>query len=621
MRRHTGRTVCATAVAAALLLALGACTDPPDDDPPEPTPSQEPEEPEPPVGDLYDERDVSDGTTSFIAVANPGDGAALSYLPDSAVDLVEETDGDQTYAFKDTNGNGALDPWEDWRLAPEERAAALIDELPEDVADALGGGVIAADDPTTEIESDHARRFSVERPVDLDAAVIRSNELQAVAEALTDDEAPYLPVVLVTDPFADVPEPEAQAQDDPAEIPDADAQQDADAPQDAEEQEGAEEQGDADASEEADVPEQPDVPVWPGSLAIGATSDLDAVTAGAEALARALRAQGIAQVRAPTVGERLRRDAVLLEPSDEPLDESESDSPEDADDEQDDIGFAEPRNEAEADGVFFNADFDRNRERVEAFAEGLGAAHAISDGPEAILTLMFATGLYDDPFLDPERSREVATGDEMQQAARAADAASVVVLKNDNGAIACEGGPNYSAMNVYVVGEPGGGPSMPVDLVVEHFGEVLTDELLTGGGPLVMVPDLSSADIVLVGVGHDETGELTNLEPLARAAEGVEITGKYIPIIALMDADGPIAPSPIERHADAIAVGFGIPQDVLLDVALGEYPYGGQLPVTFPALKVEHDDGPNVPGMPYTDGNGHQYGVGFGLGCNGAPID
>lgn len=36
------------------------------------------------------------------------------------------------YAFKDLNGNGVLDPYEDWRLSPEERAADLCSKMNED---------------------------------------------------------------------------------------------------------------------------------------------------------------------------------------------------------------------------------------------------------------------------------------------------------------------------------------------------------------------------------------------------------------------------------------------------------------------------------------------------------
>ncbi|MEZ8037261.1 hypothetical protein [Vibrio crassostreae] len=33
------------------------------------------------------------------------------------------------YQFRDSNGNGKLEPFEDWRLSPEERAADLVSRM------------------------------------------------------------------------------------------------------------------------------------------------------------------------------------------------------------------------------------------------------------------------------------------------------------------------------------------------------------------------------------------------------------------------------------------------------------------------------------------------------------
>lgn len=60
-------------------------------------------------------------------VINEG-GATLGYNPESGIKLIEE-DG---FAFKDLNQNGILDPYEDWRLPAEERAADLISKMDTD---------------------------------------------------------------------------------------------------------------------------------------------------------------------------------------------------------------------------------------------------------------------------------------------------------------------------------------------------------------------------------------------------------------------------------------------------------------------------------------------------------
>jgi len=60
----------------------------------------------------------------FSLVINQG-GQTLGYAPESGVSLVT----DKGFAFKDLNRNGALDPYEDWRLAPEERISDLVKQM------------------------------------------------------------------------------------------------------------------------------------------------------------------------------------------------------------------------------------------------------------------------------------------------------------------------------------------------------------------------------------------------------------------------------------------------------------------------------------------------------------
>ncbi len=62
----------------------------------------------------------------FYRVTNPNGGARLSY---TTLQLLEEKDGGYTYAFKDMDSDGELDPYEDWRLDPETRAADLVSKL------------------------------------------------------------------------------------------------------------------------------------------------------------------------------------------------------------------------------------------------------------------------------------------------------------------------------------------------------------------------------------------------------------------------------------------------------------------------------------------------------------
>ena len=54
-------------------------------------------------------------------LVNQKNGPALGYSPSSGVTILSV----EGKAFKDLNRNGTLDPYEDWRLSPQERAADL----------------------------------------------------------------------------------------------------------------------------------------------------------------------------------------------------------------------------------------------------------------------------------------------------------------------------------------------------------------------------------------------------------------------------------------------------------------------------------------------------------------
>ncbi len=72
-------------------------------------------------GEKWSEETTADG---WVKVTNEG-GTTLGYSPESGLNLIEE-DG---YAFKDLNGNGELDKYEDWRLDNEERAEDIASKL------------------------------------------------------------------------------------------------------------------------------------------------------------------------------------------------------------------------------------------------------------------------------------------------------------------------------------------------------------------------------------------------------------------------------------------------------------------------------------------------------------
>ena len=74
------------------------------------------------VGNRWSETQTENGYN----IVTQKNGQTLGYTPGSGVTILT-VDG---YAFKDMNRNGSLEPYEDWRLSAEERAADLASRLP-----------------------------------------------------------------------------------------------------------------------------------------------------------------------------------------------------------------------------------------------------------------------------------------------------------------------------------------------------------------------------------------------------------------------------------------------------------------------------------------------------------
>lgn len=153
-------------------------------------------------------REATDGTTDFVVVTNPETGPVLSYAKHSGIELLPVQIDSQTFAFKDMNGNGALNVWEDWRQSPQDRAADLAADLSmEQIAGLMlfGAQEYSPTDGLTPaqkqyLSQSHVRNVNYAGPNDVAALVTWSNEMQAFAESLSSTQEPYIPVNFATDP-------------------------------------------------------------------------------------------------------------------------------------------------------------------------------------------------------------------------------------------------------------------------------------------------------------------------------------------------------------------------------------------------------------------------------------
>lgn len=256
------------AVAAASALILAACTT---DASEEPTDGPDDGATEDDAGagaelDEYEIEEVDDGTTTFVVVRNPGDGPTLSYAADSNVEILEEEIDGRTYAFKDMNGNGELDVWEDWREDPRTRAEDLAGQLSiEQVAGLMlfssherdpRAGLTGAQEEY--LQESRLRNVLNAGPNDVEPVVSWVNEMQAFVETLASEDEPYIPVNFSSDPRSTA--------------------------------------GDG-AAYDADG----DISRWPSNLGLAATFDVEHMHAFAQMASAEYRAMGITTALSPQI--------------------------------------------------------------------------------------------------------------------------------------------------------------------------------------------------------------------------------------------------------------------------------------------------------------------------------
>ena len=112
--------------------------------------------------------------------------------------------------FKDSNGNGMLDPYEDWRLSPSDRAVDLVSrmETTQKIGLLTEGGLtvtpsdedaILSDPQIDAVTNQHVRQTLLRWPAGLTATAVAKqlNKLQALAESLPLG----IPMVFTTDPI------------------------------------------------------------------------------------------------------------------------------------------------------------------------------------------------------------------------------------------------------------------------------------------------------------------------------------------------------------------------------------------------------------------------------------
>lgn len=242
--------------------------------------------------------------------------------------------------------------------------------------------------------------------------------------------------------------------------------------------------------------------------------------------------------------------------------------------------------------------------------EGTVSEDYIDDAVRRILFKKFELGLFDNPFLycDETREKEVVLSEELKNLSREAGAKSIVLLKNDQGSL-----PLNNPKKIAVIGSLA---KSQKDMLGFWANEGIVDEVVTvyeglknkypesdvvyadgydlATNELHLMDARNAAmqsDVVIVAVGErfENSGEAKsradiNIHPNHQLlVKELKKTGKNV--VVLLMGGRPMIFNEMTPHADAILLTWWLGTEAgnaIADVLAGDYNPSGKLPMTFP---------------------------------------
>ncbi len=229
---------------------------------------------------------------------------------------------------------------------------------------------------------------------------------------------------------------------------------------------------------------------------------------------------------------------------------------------------------------------------------GLLTEPRIDESARRILRVLFALGLFENPYANPEEAAETVRKAEFQEKADLAQRRSIVLLKNAGGLL-----PLKKGARIYVEG---------VDAAVAaRYGYVSTVD-----------PEMADVCVLRVsgkpgfgprGASRDAPIDLTL--PEATLTHVRDIMRKKPTVVAL-HLDNPLVVPEIASEAAALLATFGVSDEALLDVLVGTCAPTGKLPFEMPssmeAVRAQLEDVPH-------DSRGPLFAIGSGLTYHRSP--
>ena len=288
-----------------------------------------------------------------------------------------------------------------------------------------------------------------------------------------------------------------------------------------------------------------------------------------------------------------------------------------------------------------------------------------------LLLNVFRTGLFENPYLDPQETAAIVGKSEFMEAGYNAQLKSVVMLKNHNKAL-----PQAEKKKVYIpkrhetrsqgffgaTGEDRWVDPVNLELVKKYFEVVETpaeadfaiafiqapnsgagysaDDAKRGGNGYIPISlqynDYTATNARATSIAGGDPREnfsnrtykgksvkTSNKDDLKMVVDTKAKMGQK-PVIVVLNTGKPVVPAEFESKADAILISFGIQNQAIFDIISGKAEPSGLLPMQMPAdMKTVEQQNEDVPRdmVCYKDADGNLYDFGFGLNWSGVIND
>jgi beta-glucosidase len=267
---------------------------------------------------------------------------------------------------------------------------------------------------------------------------------------------------------------------------------------------------------------------------------------------------------------------------------------------------------------------------VEQVKQGTVSEKAINRAAGNILRSKFLTGLFDDPYVDPDAAEKITNSAEHQKLALKAAHESIILLKNQNHLLPLDKakykkiaviGPNVADLHLGgYSNKPGRGVSILQGIkdrvgtsaeilyaegckITESLPDWDADKVVLGDPALnakrieEAVKVAKKADLIILALGDNEQtsreawapeheGDRDSLDLLGNQddlAKAMVATGK--PVVVVLLHGRPNAINYVAANVPAILDGWYLGQEggtAIADVLFGDYNPGGKLPITVP---------------------------------------